>query len=60
MSNDPKNIQNCKAIVVIFHPLNDHMNNCAHVADYLVKNCQISCVGFDYRGFGKSEVKFIY
>jgi acylglycerol lipase len=37
----------------MFHGLNGHLNNCAHVAQAISK-INLDVVGFDYRGFGKS------
>jgi acylglycerol lipase len=43
-----------KAVLAMFHGLNSHMNRFGHVAHYLASR-NITTVGYDYRGFGKSE-----
>jgi len=42
------------AVFVVFHGLNSHIGNNAHVAKAL-SEFGIITVGFDHRGFGKSE-----
>ncbi|KAL4487383.1 hypothetical protein ABPG73_005893 [Tetrahymena malaccensis] len=42
------------AVFVIFHGLNSHVGRSAHIAQALSQS-GIESVGFDYRGFGKSE-----
>ena len=38
----------------MFHGLNSHLGHGAHLADYFAKHGFIT-VGFDHRGFGRSE-----
>ena len=38
----------------MFHGLNSHIGHGAHIAEYFSKNGLIT-VGFDHRGFGRSE-----
>jgi acylglycerol lipase len=47
-------VRETKALVILFHGLCAHTNHGAHYASHLA---EIGCtvVGFDYRGFGKSE-----
>lgn len=40
----------------MFHGLNNYIGRGAHIADFLSKNGFI-VVGFDHRGFGRSEGK---
>lgn len=47
-------IQNPKAVVALFHGLTSHMNRGAHLAKYLATK-NIITVGYDFRGYGKSE-----
>ncbi len=42
-----------RAIIFIFHGLNAHMGQAAHIARIFSMHGFIS-VGFDHRGFGKS------
>jgi acylglycerol lipase len=47
-------IKNPKAVVALFHGLNSHCGRGAHLAKYFsTKN--IVTVGYDYRGYGRSE-----
>ncbi|CAD8069120.1 unnamed protein product [Paramecium sonneborni] len=43
-----------KAIVFMFHGLCAHINHCAHIAQKMAQEGFL-IVGFDHRGFGKSE-----
>lgn len=43
-----------KAVVVMFHGLNSHTQHGAHIA-YDLAEAGIETVGFDHRGFGRSE-----
>jgi acylglycerol lipase len=43
-----------QAIVIFFHGLGTHVNIAGHVAHYFAER-SITTVGFDYRGFGKSQ-----
>jgi acylglycerol lipase len=45
---------NPKAVVAFFHGLGSHMNLAGHVPHYFAER-DITTVGFDYRGFGKSQ-----
>jgi acylglycerol lipase len=40
--------------MVMFHELNSHMNRGSHIAKAL-SEMNIITVGFDHRGFGKSQ-----
>lgn len=40
--------------MIIFHGLNCHTGLSAHIAEEIAK-IGIAVVGYDYRGFGKSE-----
>lgn len=39
----------------MFHGLSDHLGNSAHIAQKL-SEIGVVTVGFDFRGFGKSDV----
>lgn len=54
MSPNPENPKDVKAVLVIFHGLGSHLNNGAHVAQ-AASQVGVGVVGFDFRGFGKSE-----
>ncbi|KAL4475164.1 hypothetical protein ABPG74_001860 [Tetrahymena malaccensis] len=43
-----------KAICIFFHGYNSHIGQSAHIAEYLSQH-GIEVVGYDYRGFGKSD-----
>ncbi|EGR33123.1 hypothetical protein IMG5_061220 [Ichthyophthirius multifiliis] len=43
-----------KAVLIIFHGLNSHIGQSSHIAEFLSKK-GIEVVGYDFRGFGKSE-----
>ena len=47
-------IQQPKAVVALFHGLTSHMNRGAHLAKYFASK-NIITVGYDFRGYGKSE-----
>jgi acylglycerol lipase len=42
------------AVIFMFHGLNSHIGHGAHLAQYFSKEGLIT-VGFDYRGFGRSQ-----
>lgn len=48
-----KDFSDAKAVLVMFHGLNSHINHGAHIAKALAE-VGIITVGFDHRGFGKS------
>ncbi|KAL4512023.1 hypothetical protein ABPG72_005025 [Tetrahymena utriculariae] len=48
-----KNIEK-KAVCIFFHGYNSHIGQSAHIAEYFSQH-GIEVVGYDYRGFGKSE-----
>lgn len=45
-----------RGIVFMFHGLNSHVGHGAHLAEMLSKEGFIT-VGYDYRGFGRSQGK---
>ena len=47
-------IKHPKAVVAMFHGLTSHTNRSAHIAKYFAER-DIITVGYDFRGFGKSE-----
>ena len=49
-----EDISDAVGVVFMFHGLNSHMGHGAHIAEALGQNGFIT-VGFDHRGFGKSE-----
>ena len=49
-----REITNPKAIVAMFHGLKSHCNWGAHLAKHFATR-NIITVGYDYRGYGKSE-----
>ena len=42
------------AVIFMFHGLNSHLGHGAHLAEYFAKHGFVT-VGFDHRGFGRSE-----
>ena len=48
-----------KAVVAFFHGLGSHLNLSGHLAHYLAEQ-NITTVGFDFRGFGKSQGNRVY
>jgi acylglycerol lipase len=57
--NKLKDSSDAKAVLVMFHGLNSHIGHGAHIAEALAE-VGIITVGFDHRGFGKSEGKSGY
>ncbi|CAD8142583.1 unnamed protein product [Paramecium octaurelia] len=51
----PKSNQAPQSVIFFFHGLNEHLGLYAHIAQALSKDANSVCVGFDFRGFGKSE-----
>ncbi|CAD8046343.1 unnamed protein product [Paramecium sonneborni] len=47
--------QTPKSITIFFHGLNEHLGLYAHIAQAVSKEANSVCVGFDFRGFGKSQ-----
>ncbi|CAD8131890.1 unnamed protein product [Paramecium pentaurelia] len=50
-----KSNQTPQSVTLFFHGLNEHLGLYAHIAQALSKEANSVCVGFDFRGFGKSE-----
>ncbi|CAD8136565.1 unnamed protein product [Paramecium octaurelia] len=48
-------LQQPKSITVFFHGLNEHLGLYAHIAQAVSKQANSVAVGFDFRGFGKSQ-----
>lgn len=46
--------KNIKAVLFMIHGLNSHINQGAHLAHHFAEH-GIETVGFDHRGFGRSE-----
>ncbi|CAD8043971.1 unnamed protein product [Paramecium primaurelia] len=44
-----------KSVTVFFHGLNEHLGLYAHIAQAVSKKANSVVVGFDFRGFGKSQ-----
>lgn len=51
-----QDFSDAKAVLIMFHGLNSHINHGSHIAAALAEVGVIT-VGFDHRGFGKSEGK---